>query len=133
MSSDWTRKQRRQQEVKGRAAQPNHMYGYCRIIGCNKPARAGTSDGLDEKYCRSHAEHIQRHGSPVKKSYTGKELTPYRRAALDWILAHEEDVWVQNSSDNRKLTIRDHRILTTLRRVCCSGRSEGDRPASANW
>jgi hypothetical protein len=37
------------------------------------------------------------------------------------------------SSDNRKLTIRDHRILTTLRRVCCSGRSEGDRPASANW
>jgi len=38
-----------------------------------------------------------------------------------------------SSSDNRKLTIRDHRILTTLRRVCCSGRSEGDRPASANW
>jgi len=37
------------------------------------------------------------------------------------------------SSDNRKLTIRDHRIVTTLRRVCCSGRSEGDRPASANW
>lgn len=97
MSSDWTRKQRRQQEVKDRAAQPNHMYGYCRIIGCNKPARAGTSDGLDEKYCRSHAEHVQRHGSPVKKSYTGKELTPYRRAALDWILSHEEDVWVQNA------------------------------------
>lgn len=97
MSSDWTRKQRRQQEVKGRAAQPNHMYGYCRIIGCNKPARAGTSDGLDERYCRSHAEHIQRHGSPMKKSYTAKDLAPYRRAALDWLLAHEEDVWVQNA------------------------------------
>jgi hypothetical protein len=37
------------------------------------------------------------------------------------------------SSDNRNLTICDHRILTTLRRVRCSGRSEGDRPTSDSW
>ncbi|MDO9581880.1 MAG: AAA family ATPase [Desulfomicrobium sp.] len=38
-----------------------------------------------------------------------------------------------SSSDNRNLTICDHRILTTLRRVRCSGRSEGDRPTSDSW
>lgn len=65
--------------------QTNHMYGYCRVIHCGKPARAGTTDGLDERYCRAHADHDQRHGSPLKGSYTARELNPYRRAALAWM------------------------------------------------
>ena len=80
--------------VAERANRPNHMYGYCRVIGCNKPARAGTSDGLDTRFCRSHAEHYQRHGSPYKGSYPAKTLNPYRQAALAWLLEHEDDFWV---------------------------------------
>ena len=95
--TDHERRRRRRAEVKTRAERPNHMYGYCRVIGCGKPACAGTSDGLDEKYCRSHAEHRQRHGSVFKGSYTAAQLNPYRRAALEWLLAHEEDRWVSNA------------------------------------
>jgi hypothetical protein len=90
---------RRRQEVKARAKQPDHMYSYCRAVGCGKPARAGTSDGLDTRYCRSHAEHFQRHGSPFKRSYTGKELAPYRRAALAWLKANAEQLIVRNAID----------------------------------
>lgn len=95
--TDWERRKKRRDEVKGRAKQPNHMYGYCRVIGCGKPARAGTSDGLDMRYCRAHAEHYQRHGSPHKKSYTAKELNPYRQAALAWLLDNEHEFWVKNA------------------------------------
>ena len=94
---DWQQRQRRTNEVKGRAKQPNHMYGYCRVIDCNKPARAGTSDGLDMRFCRPHADHYQRHGSPYKGSYTAKELNPYRRAALQWLVDHEGDIWGVNA------------------------------------
>ncbi len=98
MTSPETRR-RRKQEVKARAAEPNHMFGYCRVMGCGKPARAGTDDGLDTRFCRSHAEHYQRHGSPFKQSYTGKELAPYRRAALKWLNANAELFWVKNAID----------------------------------
>ncbi|WP_174404085.1 hypothetical protein [Desulfovibrio subterraneus] len=87
----------RRDDVGDRAARPNHMHGYCRVIGCKHPARAGTDDGLDERYCRSHAEHYQRHGSPTKASYTAKELNPYRQAALSWILENEDKHWVQDA------------------------------------
>lgn len=88
---------RRKQEVMARAAEPNHMFGYCRVVGCGKPARAGTSDGLDTRYCRSHAEHHQRHGSPFKASYAAKELTRYRRAAVAWLDANAELFWVKDA------------------------------------
>ena len=95
--SSWKRRQKRTQDVKSRASNPNHMYGYCRAMGCNKPARAGTDDGLDARYCRSHYEHHQRHGNPFKGSYTAKELNPYRQAALLWLVDHEDDRWVQHA------------------------------------
>jgi len=95
--TDWNQHQKRKQDVTARAGLPNHMYGYCRVIGCGKPARAGTADGLDERYCRAHADHNQRHGSPLKGSYSAQELNPYRRAALAWIVAHEGSQWVQNA------------------------------------
>lgn len=93
----WTKRQRRKEEVKARVKQPDHMYSYCRVIGCKKPALAGTSDGLDMRFCKSHAEQYQRHGSPYKKSYTAKALNPYRRAALAWITENEQQFSVKNA------------------------------------
>lgn len=92
-----TRHQRRKVEVKHKVSTPNHMYAYCRAMGCNKPARAGTTDGLDTRYCRNHYERHQRHGNPFKSSYKAKELNPYRQAALLWLLEHEDDRWVQHA------------------------------------
>lgn len=93
----FSRRQRRKTEIKARAARPNDMYRYCRVIGCGKPARAGTSDGLDTRFCRSHADLFQRHGSPYRKSYSAKLLNPYRRAALAWLEANKEEFWVANA------------------------------------
>lgn len=95
--TDWQGRQRRKDEVKVRAKTSDHMYGYCRVVGCGNPARAGTSDGLDMRFCRSHADHHQRHGSPYKGSYPAKVLTPYRKVALLWLAENAEDVWVKDA------------------------------------
>jgi hypothetical protein len=73
------------------------MYSYCRVIRCGKPARAGTADGLDMRFCRSHADHYQRHGDPLQGSYAASVLNPYRRAAFDWITAHVDDFQVKHA------------------------------------
>jgi hypothetical protein len=103
--------------------------------------------------CPSHdtssgAEYLDRIMTPIYKSthfnlelefeenFTCYNATIGRGISQEIIIENLLDFYGHlepESSDNRKLTIRDHRILTTLRRVCCSGRSEGDRPASANW
>lgn len=99
MTTNWTRKRERRDEVKARAAEPSHMFSRCRVIGCGKPARAGTDDGLDTRFCRSHADHYARHGSPYKPSYTAHEIGPYRKAAMEWLKANEGDLWVRNAID----------------------------------
>ena len=90
-------RQRRKQDVKDRAATGSSIYGACRAIGCRRPARAATEDGLDTRYCRSHYEHHQRHGNPFKGSYAAKDLNPYRQAALVWLLDHDDDRWAKLS------------------------------------
>ena len=102
MSDAWIMQRRRKDEVKARAAAPDSMYRYCRVLGCGKPARAGTADGLDRVYCRSHADHLKRHGSAHKLSYAAKVLNPYRRAALAWLQGNAEDFWVQNAMSRIK-------------------------------
>lgn len=92
--SNWDKKAK---DVRSRANQPNHMFSYCRVIHCGQPARAGTADGLDRLYCRRHADHYQRHGSPTKPSYPAKVINPYRQAALVWLLDHEDDFWVKDA------------------------------------
>lgn len=94
MTSPTKRRQRRA-DVAARAACPDHMSAYCRVLGCNRPARAGTTGGLDRRYCRAHADHYQRHGSPTKGSYPARVLNPYRRAALAWLMANPENPYVQ--------------------------------------
>lgn len=95
--TNWTKKRERKSEVKARAADPSHMFTRCRVLGCGKPARAGTTDGLDTRFCRSHSDHLARHGSAYKPSYTAKEITPYRKAAHVWLEANADNVWVTNA------------------------------------
>jgi len=87
----WKKQRQRKADVKARAEQPNHMYGYCRVVHCGKPARAGTGDGLDMMFCRSHADHYSRHGSAYKASYTAKDLQPHRQEARKWLEANQDD------------------------------------------
>lgn len=87
----------RKPTVSDRAKRPNHMFSFCRIVGCNQPARAGTAKGLDQRYCRRHADHFGRHGSHVKRSYTAKDLAPYRKTVAKWLKVHREDPWARNA------------------------------------
>lgn len=99
MTANWIRKRERKNEVKSRAAEPSSMFSRCRVVGCDKPARAGTEDGLDTRFCRQHSDHYSRHGSPYQRSYTAKEIAPYRKAAFAWLEANAEDRWVRNAVD----------------------------------
>lgn len=91
------RRQRRKREVQTRASEPSHMFRHCKVVGCRRPARAGTADGLDTRFCRAHADHRARHGSPYSRSFTAAEINPFRRAAIEWLLAHPNDRWVSNA------------------------------------
>jgi len=95
--TDWTKRRARKADVRARAEQPNHMFGYCRVVHCGKPARAGTGDGLDMVFCRAHADHHARHGSPYKASYTAAELRPYRQEARQWLKANKGQPSVLNA------------------------------------
>ncbi|OBQ66271.1 hypothetical protein EB815_04095 [Mesorhizobium loti] len=75
------------------------MFSRCRVVGCSNPARAGTEDGLDTRFCRPHADHYSRHGSPYRPSYGAREMAPYRAAAMAWLEAHEDDAYVRNAVD----------------------------------
>lgn len=80
-----------------RVTNPNHMYSYCRIVGCANAASAGTSKGLNRLYCRKHEDHYERHGSYTKRSYTSSQINPYRIAALKWLSQNPHDPTVQNA------------------------------------
>lgn len=94
-----SQRQHRNSEVKARASRPDPQYRNCCIPGCKRPPRAATLDGLDTRYCRFHADLLQRHGSPYKKSYSAKVLNPYRRAALAWLKANRDEFWVRNAME----------------------------------
>lgn len=99
MTTSLIRKRQRRAEVKARASEPSSMFKLCRAVGCGKPARAGTGEGLDTRFCRSHADHYARHGSPYKASYTAAELSPHRVVAEAWLNANVNDTWVRNAVD----------------------------------
>lgn len=106
MTEKLIRRRERKAEVKSRASEPSSMFTRCRVVGCSRPARAGTGDGLDTRFCRSHADHYARHGSPYKASYSAREINPYRAAAQAWLEANQNDTYVANAVD---------RVATLLR------------------
>lgn len=95
--TDYQKVLRRKRDVAQRAKQGNAYAGTCKVFGCGRPARAAAGEGLDNRFCRPHAEFFQRHGSPYKRSYTAAELKPFRRAALAWVKANEADPFVANA------------------------------------
>lgn len=94
---DYQKVLRRKREVALRAKEGNADAGACKVFGCGRPARAAAGEGLDNRFCRAHAQFFQRHGSPYKRSYTAAELKPFRRAALAWVEANEADRFVANA------------------------------------
>lgn len=93
----WKRRAARKSEVKDRSQEPSHMFKMCRVVGCKNTARAGTGDGLDTRFCRSHADHYARHGSPYHASLKASEINPFRRAAVEWLMANESNSLVANA------------------------------------
>ena len=98
---DKARSRRREHQVarvKEKAQRPDHdATQKCAILGCGKPTRAATSNGLDKRYCRNHADHYSRNGDPLKGTYEAKVLDPYRREALRWLRDHADDIYVANA------------------------------------
>lgn len=126
----WNAHQRRAGDVRARAKHPDSMYSYCRAMGCRKPARAGTDEGLDRRYCRQHADHYRRHGSPFVGSYPARVLNPNRRAAIDWLLQNPDDFWVKHSIRSVEGLYRRGGAFQEAFRL--SGRSPRER-SRANW
>ncbi len=87
----------RKAEVRARANEPSYRYHSCRVMGCGKPSRAATQDGLDTFFCRAHADHHSRHGSPYKSSYRSRDLAPHRKTARAWLKDYDADPWVKNA------------------------------------
>ncbi|MDP1573266.1 hypothetical protein [Hydrogenophaga sp.] len=83
------------QKLLERVTSPNHMYSYCRVVGCPNSASAGTTEGLNHLYCRKHEDHYERHGSYTKRSYTASEINPYRKIALGWLKANTDNITVK--------------------------------------
>ena len=82
------------------------------------------------RFCRSHADHCQRHGSPYKSSYPAKVLTPYRKAALSWLKDNAENVWVKDAI--RRVTGLIQRAGPHVEAFRLRGLSPKDR-AKAHW
>lgn len=126
----WKRRAARKSEVKGRAQEPSHMFKMCRVVGCKNTPRAGTGDGLDTRFCRSHADHYARHGSPYHASFKASEINPYRRAAVEWLVDNEGDRVVANALQRvRGLYDRAGPHVEAFR---LRGMSSGER-AKAAW
>lgn len=100
------------------------MFSRCRVVGCGKPARGGTEDGLDTRFCRRHSDHYARHGSPYKRS--AKELAPYRKAAIVWLELNAEDQWVRNAID-RVVTLYGPQGPTSRRSDCADSHPRNGR------
>ena len=84
-------------DVSKRAKSIDHMHSYCRVVGCPHPARAGSENGLDRRFCRKHSDHYGRHGSPYKSSYRAADLTPHRRKVKAWLKQNADHAYVSNA------------------------------------
>jgi len=97
VSGDYEKRLRRKREVAQRARAAGLGRRQCAVIGCPRLTRASAGTGLNDRFCKSHEEHHQRHGSPYRGSYTAAELNPYRRAAFEWITANQDSFFVKRA------------------------------------
>src|SRR6266566_4958315 len=78
---------------------------FCSIPGCGRVPEARQGNGLSPTLCRYHRGFRSRHGSPLKRSYTGPELKPYIRAADSFVRAHKENREIRWSLDRIALEL----------------------------
>lgn len=124
-------RQRRTEDIRRRQQSTVTMWSNCRIPGCGRPTVSKEGKGLNERYCRRHATHYQRHGDPVMGSFKAAVLNPYRRAAFDWLTKHQDSLWVKNAHLRvRSLCGRSGRADVEASRVV--GKSARER-ADAVW
>lgn len=98
MAASSEKRDRRREDVAARAAAPDtSTRTYCTVLGCGKPTRAAAGEGLNRRFCRSHEDHHQRHGSALRGSYGRQWLNPYRRAVFEWLSTNAEDPWVKQA------------------------------------
>lgn len=128
MSTESRRK--RKNDVLQRVKTPTPSYSRCRIFGCPNQTTAGTSKGLNRLYCRKHEEHLERHGSYQKKSYTATQINPYRRAAFEWLTLNREKTIVTLAL--RSIESLYHKAGLHVEAFRLAGRSPEDR-ARAAW
>jgi hypothetical protein len=64
---------------------------HCTIPGCGRAPEARQGNGLSPTLCRYHRGFRSRHGSPLKRSYTGGELKPYVSAAESFAKSHKDN------------------------------------------
>jgi hypothetical protein len=80
---------------------------FCTVPGCGRATEARQGNGLSPTLCRYHRAYRSRHGSPLKRSYTGAELKPYIRAAESFAKAHAADHWIKRSLERLALELTD--------------------------
>ncbi len=99
----------------------------CWVPDCRKPSGAATP-GLLGRFCKQHASHYRRHGSPLRPSYTGPETNPNRRAALAFLRANPDDMFVKLAIEH----VRDRYRTAGIEVDAGRGTSTGQK-ADAVW
>jgi hypothetical protein len=80
-------RQRRKADVRQRAkALSTTARSRCSVFGCSLPTMMAEGRGLSNARCRYHVQHEARHGSVWKKTYSAKQLAPFRATARKWII-----------------------------------------------
>lgn len=90
---------RRREDIAARIGCADGGLGLCAVLGCGRQTDARAGTGLNRAYCRRHAEHYRRHGSYSKSSYSAKELSPYREAALRWLQENRDLVSLREARE----------------------------------
>lgn len=86
------------QDIKRRAKEsPPGAPQRCAVFMCNRLTQRSARKGLSEVYCKSHSEHLRRHGHETRRSYTKVELEPFRQAARDWLRQRRDDPFVSGA------------------------------------
>lgn len=88
-------RERRKDDVRKRSrADADGLPRTCTLPGCYLPTMRAEGKGLSAFRCRYHVQFEARHGSPWKRSYSGKQLEPFRLTARTWIVENANNATV---------------------------------------
>lgn len=93
-------------DVRRRLQRTTAETAMCAVMGCSNPTRAALSEGFDQRLCRRHHEHYQRHGSPFRGSYSAVDLKPHRQVVERWLKKHSLTAEVRRAIDRVRILYR---------------------------